>query len=190
MVKFIYPVIVALGAASISFSAAHATLWNVEKEKSTLQFTAVQNNADVTGQFNSFGGEIDFDPNHLESIHIMVEVDIASLASNYEEMTSSLQAAEWLAVASFPKATFTSTKVTHIADKKYQADGRLTIRDITSPVTLQFELNEYSDTKAKVTGNTVLSRTKFGVGQGQWQDTAYVKDEVKVNFTLYANAVK
>lgn len=168
----------------ITWAAAPA--WQVVPNESSITFTATQNNAPVTGKFNSFTGDINFDSTQLNSSQVKIIVDTGSVATDYAQIADTLKTAEWFDVKNFPQAIFKSTNFIKTGDKTFQANGNLTIRDKTIPVTLTFTLNDYSADKFHLQGSTVLKRTAFGVGQGDWSKTDAVKDEVQVNFVLSA----
>jgi polyisoprenoid-binding protein YceI len=165
---------------------AQATAWKIVPGESSLTFTATQNGAPVTGTFTNFSGDINFDPAKLDKSNIKIVVDMGAISDPYNQLADTLKAADWFNAKMFPQAVFQSSGFTKTGDKTYQANGKLTIRDKTQPVVLNFTLEEFSPTNAKITGNTVIKRTDFGVGEGQWSDTKTVKDDVQVNFKISA----
>ena len=52
---------------------------------------------------------------------------------------------------------------------------------------LSFTSSFPSATKGLVEGSTVIKRSAFGVGQGEWASTDQIKDDVTVNFKVSAN---
>src|SRR5579872_3538334 len=160
--------------------------WKIIPNESSLTFTATQNGAPVTGKFTDFSGDIHFDPAQLDKSNVKIVVNLASISDAYNQLTDTLKSADWFNTKMFPQAVFQSTGFTKTGDKTYQAKGTLTIRDKTQPIVLNFSQQEYSQTKAIMTGSTIIKRTAFGVGQGEWSDTKAVKDEVQVNFTVSA----
>lgn len=160
--------------------------WKIIPAESSLTFTATQNNAPATGKFTQFSGDIHFDPAQLKGSNVRIVVNMASVKTDYAEIAKTLQTADWFNVATFPEAVFTASDFTKTGDKTYQANGNLTIRDKTVPTVLAFTLEEFSPTKAKVKGTVTLKRLAFGVGQGEWQKTDNIKDEVQVQFEVSA----
>jgi len=68
---------------------------------------------------------------------------------------------------------------------KFEARGRLTIRDVTRDVLLPFTFTPAADGQhATLAGGTTIRRLDFGVGQGEWTDTTWVGNEVKIRFEL------
>lgn len=160
--------------------------WQIIPDKSSITFTATQNNAPVTGEFKSFTGEINFDSEQLSISNVTIVVDIASVKTSYADIAKTLLTQDWFDVKSFPKATFKATSLSKIGDNNYQANGTLTIRDKSTPVTLKFQLQPVSKITTIATGETTLQRSTFGIGRGEWASTDNIKDEVKINFTLAA----
>lgn len=165
---------------------AEVPSWQINPKESSLTFTAIQNDAPVTGTFTNFSGDINFDPTKLDKSNVKIIIDVTSISDPYNQLSDTLKSADWFNATKFPKATFESNQFTKTGSKTYQAKGTLTLRDKTLPVILNFTLNEYSPTKAKITGSTTIKRTAFGVGQGEWSDTKTVKDDVKINLTVSA----
>lgn len=167
---------------------AAATDWKIIPERSQLNFIAYQNGAPVSGRFEKFSGQIHFDPDQLAASKVKIIVDINSIATDYEDLTTTLETADWFNMKVFPEAVFESSAFTKIGDKQFQAKGTLKIRDQSQPLTLTFIFEQPTADTALARGTTVLKRTAFGVGQGEWSSVNEVQDDVKVNFKV--NAVK
>lgn len=168
-------------------SYAIAPSWKIVSTESSITFTGIQNDAPASGSFKKFTGIINFDPNQLNDSKVKIEIDMNSVSTSYSDFTSTLITDDWFNVKLFPTAVFETSHFVKIGNDKYQANGSLTIRDKSVPVTLLFEAKELSKTKVLVEGNTTLRRTQFGVGQGEWADTEAVKDDVQVSFKITAD---
>jgi polyisoprenoid-binding protein YceI len=160
--------------------------WKIVPEKSRLTFTAVQNGAPISGNFSSFSGAINFDPKSLAESHVRITIDLTSITTPYAEVADMLRTSDWFDTSRFPQAIFQADSFEKKESNLYEGRGNLTIRDKTVPATLTFSLDDYSPTHAHVTGKTLLKRTSFGIGQGQWANTDAVKDDVTVDFVLEA----
>ncbi len=70
---------------------------------------------------------------------------------------------------------------------RYEAAGKLTIRGVTKdvkvPLTFQSRV-EQGKTVAFMTGRVPVKRLEYGVGQGEWKSTEWVKDDVSVTFSI------
>lgn len=160
--------------------------WQIIPNESSITFKGTQNNAPVSGKFNKFTGEIAFDPNQLSASKVRIVVDMNSVSTSYSDFTSALLTSDWFHVKLFPEAIFEANYFTKIGENKYEADGNMTIRDKTVPVKLTFTGEALSKTKGRVKGSIILKRLVFGIGQGEWESTDEVKNEVTVNFILTA----
>jgi len=170
----------------LSSPALAAQKFEVDKAKSSIKFEAVQNGAPTVGEFKSYTAQIEFDPKDLAGSKAVVDIDMVSVSSTYEEMVSTLKGAEWFDTSKFPKAKFEVVKFVYSgADKHpvYEAQGNLTIRNVTKPAVLNFSLTQYDAKNAAIDGTVVIKRTDFGIG---WKDTAAVKDDVKVTLHIEA----
>jgi len=166
--------------------SAMAENWKVIPQESKIEFKATQNHSPVTGGFPKFDAEINFSPEDLAGSNVKITVDLNEITASYDEASKTLKTADWFAVDVFPKAVFEAGSFTKTATNEYEAVGDLTIRDKKVPVKLKFTLDDYSAKAATAKGSTMLSRNAFGIGQGDWQKTDVVKDEVEVTFTIKA----
>lgn len=178
-------------AASILFSFpvfADAPAYKLVKEKSSLKFIAINNGAPVEGQFKDFSADIKFNPNKLDESKIIVEVDTGSVFADYDEVVKNLLSKDWLAVADFPKAVFTSKTIMRMPNSdNYYAEGTLQLRDKTMPAMLNFQLQFIDGDKNAVgKGYVTVRRNEYGVGQGEWAKDDVVKNDVRVEFRVVA----
>lgn len=179
-----------LGILIFSFSInvyADIPSWSIVPSQSSLKFTATQNNAPVSGIFKKFSADIHFDPDNLAQNTVKIMVDMNSISTSYSDLNDTLNSSDWFNVKAFPSATFEAKKFTKTGDKTYQAIGTLTIRDKSQPITLNFKELKNDGKQAQISGDTIVKRSSFGVGQGEWASTDEVKDEVKIEFMVTAN---
>lgn len=160
--------------------------WQIVPNKSSIHFKATQNNSPVTGEFKTFSGNIFFDKNDLNKSHVTMEVDTASVSTSFKDVQDALKTADWFDSKAFPKAVFTAKDFKKTGDNTYEANGQLTLRDKTLPLTLNFTLEKYADNEALVSGKGNLKRTAFEIGKGEWASTKEIKDDIEVNFIIEA----
>ena len=156
----------------------------------------------VVAQWNHFGfsnpfahfgnveGTLVYDAANPGNSSVQVTLPLSGLESFTPKFNEHLRSADFFDAASFPNATFKSTKVEAVGADKFKVTGELTIKDITRPVVLDATLNKAADhpmSKAPTIGfdaTTTISRTEFGVG-------AYapnVGDTVTLRITTEASA--
>lgn len=180
----------ALAAALPAFAFAAPAKWKVDYGASKLTFVSGNSGKPVNGGFSKWTADIAFDPAQLAQSTIKVSVDIASVATNDGDANDAIKEDDWFAAKKFTTGTFTSTAIKAAGPGKYTATGNLTLRGVTKPATLNFSLNIAGDT-ATGSGNLVLARTAFGIGQGDYfKDGSTVPVNVTVNTTIKATKVK
>jgi len=170
----------------LSSSLANAADWKIIQNQSKIEFKAIQNSSTITGSFKNFSGKINFDPAQLKTSKIEIEIDIASLEASLSDAVSTLKTPEWLSTKNFPKAIFNAEKFSKISDKKFIAEGNLTIKGKTIPTKLEFTLEEYTATKAKSIGTATIKRSDFLIGAKDPANAHGVKDEVTVSCLINA----
>jgi len=91
------------------------------------------------GRFNDFNGEFTYDAENPENSAVSVTVDTTSLDSNHAERDKHLRSDDFLDVARFPEATFTSKRVELDDGGKADIIGDLTLHGVTKEVALDVE---------------------------------------------------
>ncbi len=183
-------------AAALVVPAAAAN-WTVDPARSTLGFEFVAQGAPVTAAFKEWTATISFDPADLSTANARVVISLMSANSGSRERDGKMTSKSWFdakgesfaAPEGVPpgSAVFQTTAFRQTGDTTYEADGTLTMRDATKPVTLPFTL-VIEGAEAHMTGSVTLNRNDWGVGQGQYAGDDPVATAVKVNIDLYATA--
>lgn len=159
--------------------------WHVDKSASSLGFRAAWNGKAVSGGFGAWRATIVFDPVALDRSSVTADIDLASVTASDASAASALPGGDWLDAVAHPRATFTARRFRALGGRRYKAQGRLTLRGVARPLTLPFTLAINGDT-ARMQGRAGLSRTAFGVGQGEWAATDQVADKVEVEVRIVA----
>ena len=161
-----------------------ATDYQLEPTGSSLTFTAVQQAAKFESRFERFTALVRFDPVQPETGRITARIDLGSVDTGNPERDEVLRGADWFNLSQWPEAVFTAERIVR-AGEGYAASGTLALRDVTRPVTLQFRWTPAAaDQPARLVGSAALERLAFGVGQGDWRDTAYVGNGVDVRVDI------
>jgi polyisoprenoid-binding protein YceI len=149
----------------------------------SLTFTFTQLNAASGGQFRKFTTELVYDAQNLAGSSLNVKVDIASLDTQDGERDSALQGAELLNAAAIPGATYVATTLARTPSGGLEAVGKLTLRGVSKDLRLPLTLKPTA-TGLELSGQTAIKRLDYGVGQGEWQSTESVGDEVKIQYKV------
>lgn len=163
--------------------AIAATQWATQPTQSKISFIGTQAGAEFEGVFKKFTADIKFDPKDLGASRFDVKIDVNSVDTQDGERDDTLKTADLFDVKRYPGSTYVADKFTAKGGNKYAATGKLTIRNITRDVPIDFTFEE-KDGSAWLKGTTRIKRVDFGVGQGEWKDTSTVANDVKINFAL------
>jgi len=174
-------------AGSALAAGAAPVKYTLDPAGSLLRFTFEQAGANNTGRFGKYTADVAFSPENLAASKIDVSIDIASLDTGDKERDDTLKSADLFDPTKFPKARFVSSKISTVGAGRYEAQGKLTIRNVTKdiklPITFQTR-EEKGKRMGFLTGRYSLKRLEYGVGQGEWKSLEWVKDDVIVTFSL------
>ncbi|SEM44350.1 Cytochrome b561 [Loktanella fryxellensis] len=142
-----------------------ASDWTVQE--GTLSIGVTQFGSTVTGSFTDWTAAIAFDPEATDVAgEVTATIAIGSLTLG--SVTDQAMGADFFDAATHPTATFTAP-ITRTADG-YVADGTLTLKGQTAPLSLPFTLTLDGDT-ATMQGQTTLDRLTWGIGQTMADET-------------------
>jgi len=170
-------------ASLIAVAALAAAQWSMQPKESKLTFVGEQAGATFEGAFDKFSAEIAFDPKNLAASRFDVKIDTASVNTQDGERDTTIKSADLFDVKRFPSAQYVADKFTGKGGNKYSATGKLTLRNVTKDVPIDFTF-ENKDGGAWLKGTAKIKRLDFGVGQGEWKDTSAVGNDVQVRFAL------
>lgn len=158
--------------------ATVASEWTVTE--GTLGLTIRQFGSDVSGQFEDWTAAIRFEP---ETGTGNVEVVIAIPSLILGSVTNQALGPDYFAPGEFPTATFAASIAP--VGESYEAQGTLTLRGETVPLTLPFTLT-IDGTRAEMQAVTTLDRRDFGIGTVPMPDESSLEFGVAVTIDLVA----
>jgi polyisoprenoid-binding protein YceI len=171
--------------ALVNAAPAAAAEWHLDPAHSTITVEINQGGKPVTARFESFKGQIEFDPAHLSGSHAELTIDLASFRSGDAQRDQIATAGEFLAAASESAAHYRSTAFTAKGGDHYEVAAELTLKGVTKrlshPATVSIAGKE-----AHARGEVVLQRLDFGVGAAQFPRGDQVGTTVTVRFDLAA----
>jgi len=174
-----------LALLAIAGVAGAAIAWRVVPTTSELTFVGKQAGAEFTGKFERFNADIRFDPKDLVTSKFIVDIEMASVNSKDKERDDILKSSDLFDVKRWPKSRYVAEQFISKGGDKYAATGKLTLRDVTRDIPIEFTfVPDASGKNAWLKGSAQLKRLDFGVGQGEWKDTQWVNNDVRVEFAL------
>jgi polyisoprenoid-binding protein YceI len=146
---------------------------------SSLGFRFSYQGQAMPGHFKSFDTRFSFDPAKPAAAVLDVHIPLGSASTGDGEQESTLKSSDFFNVAAFPEARFSAKGVRALGGNRYAADGQLTLRGVSKPVTLTFTWTPGA--QPVLAGSATVPRLAFGVGGGEWADTGTIADAVQVS---------
>ncbi|MGY0799220.1 YceI family protein [Lysobacter sp. A286] len=167
-------------AAALALVSAPVLAANyVQAPGSTLTFASGFEGEIFSGHFQQFTTTLRFDPQQLEDAELDVVIPLASATTANPERDETLQGSQFFNAAAFPQARYHASQFRHLGGNRYAADGELTLRQVTHPVTLEFTWTDGAN--PVLTGKAGIQRLAFGVGGGDWADVSMIPNAVAVS---------
>lgn len=158
--------------------------WQVET--GSIALSLQQMGAEVTGSFADWSADISFEPQDTPGKSGEVRVQIAIPSLTLGSVTKQALGADFFNAEGFPVAIF-EADILKAADG-YAADGTLSLKGQTVPVSLPFSLHLEGD-RAEMRGTTTLDRQTFGIGPNM-TDPGQLGFDVLVTVALTATRAK
>ena len=136
----------------------------VQAAGSTLGFSGTLEGERFEGRFPGFNTRLQFDPARLEQARLDVTIPLATASTSNADYDGELRGAAFFDSAKFPQATYTATRFRALGGNRYAADGTLSLRGASKPVTLEFTWT--SGARPLLVGKATVKRLDFGVGGG------------------------
>lgn len=178
-----------LGAASLKAALPVAGTYTIDPMHTSIGFEIQHMGlSKVQGRFDDKSGKIVADPSDLSKSSVSFTAQMASVDTNVAPRDADLKSASFFDAAKYPTMSFQSTAIRK-AGKYYVADGLLTIKDQTHPVSIPFQyLGPVQDPFGGVrlgilTDPITISRSAYGItwdhkmpdGSPQLADTVTVR---------------
>jgi polyisoprenoid-binding protein YceI len=171
------------GATPVPQLQAQPSGWVVQE--GTLGITATQFGSPVEGRFDDWTAAIEFDPNapgpEMGTVTVQISIPSVTLGS----VTSEALKPEFFNAEDYPTATFDADILMAEGENAYVADGTLTLKGATVPLSLPFEMTLDGDT-ARMSGQVVIDRRDYGIGTQSYADEETVAHDVTVSVSLVA----
>jgi polyisoprenoid-binding protein YceI len=169
-----------LALASLLLATAPAMAADyVQAPGSTLVFASNYQGETFTGKFGSFTTTMSFDPKQLATSKLDVAIQLAGTQTGNKDRDDTLVSADFFNVGKFAQARYTATKFRALGGNQYAADGTLSLRGASKPVTLTFTWTPGA--QPVLTGKATVKRLDFGIGGGDWADTSTIPNDVAIS---------
>jgi polyisoprenoid-binding protein YceI len=147
----------------------------------------------VRGRFPDVSGIITVDDEPARS-HVEVTIGVSSIDSGNPDRDAQLRGPDFFDATQFPTITFKSTQVEVGESDTWMITGDLTVRDVTRPVTLEFEFDganasPFGDQRIGFSAATEVDREAWGLTFNVALETGGVLVGKKVRIELNVQAV-
>lgn len=185
---------VALFAAGLSTPAAAAPqAYQFDKAHTNILFFIEHLGfSKMMGEFRSFDGVLNFDPENPAASSVQVSIRVDGVSTDVKALDEHLQKPEFFNTEQFPAITFNSTAVAVVSPGKLKVTGDLTLLGVTKPVTLDVSVNKAAPhpfTKAPAAGfsaTATLKRSDFGMSAM----LGMLGDDIEIRIETEAQAAK
>jgi polyisoprenoid-binding protein YceI len=170
--------------AMLLMASSSAGAQGVLIDKSEIKFVSRQLGANVEGRFRKWKANVDFRPKDLGKSKAEITIDLGSIDLASEESETEIKRPRWFDTGRFPVATFQSTAMRDLGGDRYEIAGKLTLKGTARDETIPIEVTRDASGNSVATGEFMIKRGDFKLGDGQWSDPTVVADEVIVRVRM------
>lgn len=141
-----------------------AGVWNLAPERSTITFK-IRNMwglLRVKGRFTEFSGDGQLTNNG--AVYGRLDIRAASLRTGIGRRDQHLRSADFFDVERYPEISAVITALEPTNGNAADLRVSCTIKGITEPVTLPVKIAELNDGSVRISGETKVERSQFGLG--------------------------
>jgi polyisoprenoid-binding protein YceI len=166
-------------------NAANTVTANVIKEKSSIDFVGAKVTKDHKGKFNAFDGTITYAGAIPQGVKF--DIDVNSLQTDDAKLDGHLKSPDFFDVAKFPKATFTSTSLTPVAEgapagATHQLKGILDLHGVQKEVSFPVTATQTPE-GVRTTSEFTIDRQDWGISYKGMADDL-IKNDVLIKLDL------
>lgn len=177
-------VAVLMGASSTANAESYTI--DVEGAHASINFQAKHLKTSwLTGRFDTFSGNFEFDKDNPGAASVSVEIETGSVNSNHEARDKHLRSDDFLNVDAHPKATFVSTGVEVTGDETAKITGDFTLNGVTKPLTLDVEYIGGGDDPWGGHRQGFMATTSFGMDEFDFK-----KNFGTVDLTIHVEGIR
>jgi len=149
----------------------------------------------VRGSFEEYAGTAHLDFQDPTKSTASVTIQVASITTNQKQRDEHLRTSDFFDAPTYPEITFTSTKAEVVGDDTYRLTGDLTIKDVTKPVSIDFEFtgaakDPYGNIRVGFDGSTTVKRSDWGISWNAALETGGVMVSDKITLEFDISAIK
>ena len=149
----------------------------------------------VRGSFEEFAGTAHLDFADPTKSSAAVTIQVASITTHQKQRDDHLRTSDFFDAPTYAEITFTSTQAEVVGDDTYRLTGDLTIKDVTKPVSIDFEFtgaakDPYGNIRVGFDGSTTIKRSDWGISWNAALETGGVMVSDKITLEFDISAIK
>ncbi|MFL6139101.1 MAG: YceI family protein [Frankiaceae bacterium] len=149
----------------------------------------------VRGSFNEFSGTAVLDGEDPTRSTASVTIKAASIDTRNAGRDEHLRGNDFLAMGDHPEITFVSTAVRRTGDAEFEMTGDLTIKGVTTSVTIPFAFegmasDPFGNVRVGFEGSVTINRKDYGITWNAALETGGVLVSDKVVLEFEVSAIK
>ena len=154
--------------------------WDIDYQSSHIKFSGDQAGAPFEGRWQTWQAEIKFDAERLQNSFFDVKIEVASVFSDDQERDQTIVDPDFFDLANHAQVRFVADGFVINQAGQYETQGQLTMKGLTKTAKFVFTIEEV-DGQQVLIGESKLDRLAWNIGMGDWTDTTWVGQEVRVN---------
>jgi polyisoprenoid-binding protein YceI len=157
----------------------------ITAQNSKIEFVASKVTGSHNGSFKDFSGEIDF-AGQPEKSRVLININMDSVSTDTDGLTTHLKTPDFFDVAKFPKATFESTEIKTGGEKgaTHTVTGNFQLHGVTKAITFPATIGVAADA-ITVESTFSINRKDFGINYAGAADNL-IRDEVVISLHIKA----
>jgi polyisoprenoid-binding protein YceI len=180
------PAAIAVPTGTYALDASHSRVGFVARHAMVTK---------VRGAFNDISGHGYFDAAQPAQSKVELSIQAASIDTRNADRDAHLRSNDFFDMEQYPTITFASTAVEPQGDDEYLVTGDLTIKGVTKPVSVAFEVtgpvvDPWGNTRIGLEGKVVVKRKDWGLNWNAALDAGGVLVSEKVTLEFEVSAVK
>ncbi|MFO1435762.1 MAG: YceI family protein [Gammaproteobacteria bacterium] len=170
MKKSLRGIVAATTISLLGAGSARAADYSIDPSHTFVQFRISHLGfSTMVGRFDKVSGDFSWDKDKPDASAITINIDPASVNTNWAERDKHLRSPDFLDVEKFTDASFKSTKYTGDATGG-TLEGELTLHGVTKPISIAVKaVGEGADPwggyRAGFDGSTSLNRSDYGISK-------------------------
>ncbi len=149
----------------------------------------------VRGAFDDFEATAHLDGDYPSKSSVSLTIQAKSINTRNEQRDNHLRSNDFFDMENHPTITFTSTEVEQVGDTDFKVTGDLTVRGVTKPVTVDFELtgaenDPWGNFRVGFEGKVTINRKDWGVSWNAALESGGVLVSEKVTLEFDVAAIR